>query len=1120
MSTFPKVIDVSTFGQNNDPALTPPVSVELVSRFGHMGDPVVIPPVNKGDIHYAVEVDTGLSTIPDNHTYGFVGGKFRFVTDRPKYDGTTVIPKYGSSEINVIGTDVSGTFITDIFFEDFLLKEAISGNPTRSIDFASSCSYGNNSSFSFQIRGDKISGLAFWKFCSTQNIYLINAIVRVWIVIDDVFFQCWRGRVSGTPYSEDYFEFDCADDANTIHKIVPPKQETITTNTQTGVSQVKILDSTGKVQAVVPQNIVISSPAITTSNVTVPVVLGDVCYSPVIKLTDVNTFKQLSYVPYQLYGTTTEFPACPASEYILAAGANPTTSSIDLLTFGKTYASGELIGQYLQVIKGQNADSNKLYKITGNDATISEVMPNYGDQSMQLTLVHIDSLLTDSNKNLVTISQFGSNDGSSDHNRYAYWWYAASYLENPHASPNTWWFKISPFTIDTNVSNDTSINMQKNQLGKLNLWAYDSSLDSYNDLSTIASLLSTGNSLIVTANTAYIDGKVPVYERIVFPVLEFGLEKDMGVNGSIISPTDTQGAYRVGVKQYYVQPHDADIISRITDMSRLPTKTGGIFSFPPTSGDNDVFLYVNYKITASIALYDEIMFLADISITSTIANTYLQPMPLTYSLFDSNIFAVYPYGFPNGFPSPQNNVAATYLIPTGSTGLSFNTIPDVLYASDKILNDLNYLNSDTLLTNTGYVGTPFSQYFNFDKVNGGNKSDLFNTDYESMIQCRFRLRCSNTLNLQMNTTWQNMVLHVKQVALVGQRSIDTIKADLYTTLQGETVVSSTDTGAQTNNVYDAFVHLLEDYDGLQKTLIDYGTMSATDNTGRKGWHLGRTLTEQQNNIQNITDLSSQSWVNIYTNRKGQVALRPFDSATGLPLTPSDISTAPIHDETVIVDKSITSFDKTDISQMYNSFNVKYNYKAGINDYTKSFYIAGLDGLLTGGAVFPAIKTQENGVALWLQFVNGLQDTPANYTAASIVWNACFSAYQKNKVIQQAQDDLQSMSYFIDRADFLALAPNAGNFNNSATGGSGLDSSAWKALSIASTWSTKQKYVVQYSVPITTATVLHDLLDCINFKDNIYTDSAFRTAWINSIEVDAKNDQFKITAILQPITGQD
>ena len=132
--------------------------------------------VSSNKINWAIEIHTAVSVT--DHDYAIDNGIIRIVTGRPHYDGHTVVPTYGRDEIDAIGTVISGTTNTHIYFQDFITKDGIDGNAMRSIDITSSGSYGNDATFSFKLRGDKIAGDFFWKFLEENGIVLTNSIVN------------------------------------------------------------------------------------------------------------------------------------------------------------------------------------------------------------------------------------------------------------------------------------------------------------------------------------------------------------------------------------------------------------------------------------------------------------------------------------------------------------------------------------------------------------------------------------------------------------------------------------------------------------------------------------------------------------------------------------------------------------------------------------------------------------------------------------------------------------------------------------------------------------------------------------------------------------------------------
>jgi hypothetical protein len=193
---------------------------------------------------------------------------------------------------------------------------------------------------------------------------------------------------------------------------------------------------------------------------------------------------------------------------------------------------------------------------------------------------------------------------------------------------------------------------------------------------------------------------------------------------------------------------------------------------------------------------------------------------------------------------------------------------------------------------------------------------------------------------------------------MGVRMIDTIKGDLYVRAQGEATdkseIYSPGSGPSfnsqgqlmTNSVYGAFSHILEDYDQIPYGMIDYDFDNAsnyglyTKRNLSAGWMVGRTLVDQKNSTDYFNELCAQSFTAMFQNRHGQRALRGFDPG----ITTQTVATGKTqtHDNSLIVEGSISDFSKTDWTQTYNSFNLGYGYDPGLKGFTKFFTIAHVD----------------------------------------------------------------------------------------------------------------------------------------------------------------------------------
>jgi len=174
-------------------------------------------------VHYAIEIDVSDSiNIADENEIGLFadtglpGNAFRWVTERPDYDGSTVVPT----------GDISATAIK--WGEGIITARSDLGTPIRMIDITVAGDYGTLSGFNFSldnvnIEGGNFIGSPLFKILEDQNIYVVNRKIRFYIVIDDVFFNVWSGIVGKISHEQNKILFTCEDDFKNIHKVIPPE---------------------------------------------------------------------------------------------------------------------------------------------------------------------------------------------------------------------------------------------------------------------------------------------------------------------------------------------------------------------------------------------------------------------------------------------------------------------------------------------------------------------------------------------------------------------------------------------------------------------------------------------------------------------------------------------------------------------------------------------------------------------------------------------------------------------------------------------------------------------------------------------------------------------------------
>lgn len=946
-------------------------------------------------ISYAVEIQT--NTVFTNATYGLGYGVFRFITDRPGYQLTPPLPTYGPDEIDIDGTAIGGQDVIVAFYEGFLLKDAFTSNPNRSIDITSCGNYSTDSKFSFKIRND----LKFWDYCQTNNIVLAGQRVIMWVIIDNVFYQCARGRIVNNPYTETDFGFDIDDDATLIHKNIPP--------------QLSVLPA--------PAGTALTLPTIQQGD-PIPVVFGNVPYSKILKNNTDNYVLPLN-APY-LPAAATAYNIVSVTDYRLVLYTSITDFAHD---------DPRLVGLYLYVIAGSTAD--RVYKIVNSTASTGNLVTIYLDSPIVISTGgdgSTDVLLSDTHFN-------------TDSNHYKLTG------SGPYVSTAaTWWFQISDYTQKSYVST--------NPVTVSDVLEFDSNTKKYNSVANLLDLASTPAPTIkLTANTATKDGKVTQYERINIPLIDYGSGYGKAPDPFVIS-------------DYFDLPSD---ILLVTDKSRATMQLG----FTPAVMNNDFCIFADYHPQPTLPAYNNqvlskaysaIYFCVDMFLRGT--GTDHLSTALQCEVTDVNN-AILP-----GALGTSPDVA--YKIDIPPAGKNVNFVP-------------NSLISDSAVDPTTLFGSQSKTI--------GNTYRLILKMADTSLSIFASAQIKNIRFKLYLTTNDTTTIEVKEICLVGELSIDTITADIFARVQGETV--SNDGITPTDNVYAAFRHILEDYDGIPAKLIDYGSLASDRTTN---WAVSRTLTEKKNSVDYLNELCAQSFVGMFSGRTGQRVLRALSFSGILTPTTGNGKTA-THDASLIVRNSISSYVKTSLDNVYNYFRLQYGYDAGSNDFLRGFNIANVDQ-----AAFPdSATTDAYGNPLWWSFVSGLPTSTTNptvgYYDSQILWEACHVSYLLNSVVHQAQSDISQLSWF---SDSLIWALN----DTSSTGTSG---SAYQYLNLLLQWCTLQKDIVSYSIPINANTCETELLDIINFNDIIYTNGNNIPGWVIGLETDASKDQLNLQVILQPLS---
>lgn len=1109
-------------------------------------------------IHYAVQIDTENTTVPDNTAYGFVGGIFRWITSATGYPGTAPYP-----------TNEDTTDNTHKWFSNWLLKDGMS-DPMRKIDITESGDYGTISSFNFKIRND----LLLWKWIGTEGIYLTNRKVDLFIVLDDVFYPIWSGVISNNPYDETDYEFVCVDLFQKVHKMIPPKV----------VDKTLFPDSKSDVQGDA-----------------VPVTFGDVKYSKLKTVTNDSQTQVLAYNGLFDYKPV-EVIATAATEYLTHTEIDPGTGEItsyatlSLYTPSKEFQEDELKDMYVFVASGGgDPDTDIMNKISGNSATVNYITlitietpfeyitdevfnwkyaydPFNGDAYTQIpslttvdlvgfisiicpewqTFEHVDCSYNGQGSNEIVVGVASITSGTID--VYADTQALANKIGTIPITATGTVNKIRRFTISLNrrlTSNDQKLIFHfYNGLGKKN----------GNDVTGFHFFYPTHNKSnkdtwwfsIVKMNSIHILSNSPIVDVY---------KKDGNIQlyrwNSTTKEMDNVSNLVLDYKE------------NTTSVSRYPqlelynssiTKDGSIRYLEPLVTTAwkvsipDGRSYIRYGIDKTIHSYlDEKRYdtnsLADKSNYTAVViycqnwNTYEIDIDLAFPMeyikekFDKIYFGLDFSVRKQGALAP----ASRFFVHLDCYDTYGNTVimddPDEerdntrepVY-KDKIVYPLQ--TNETIAAEYDIMMLPKEYYKGSENLVPGlepnmwsatavDDSDPDNVEtkpFKNMMELPSDLidkiragTATNTIRLRLTVTSDigdqpaviaglqrlNITCSLRQCGFVGVRSVSAISDDFYVRLKGET-----DDGEETNTVYKTFKHILENYDGIPSDEINYNNLPIT----RSNWPSGRQLTDRKLSFEYLKELASHSFVGIYPDRNGRRCLKSWRDDTTVKAT---------FDETTIVRDSIQDWQKTKVVDLYNEFRLWYDFNPATGKFDaslsilnvdKNYYVDPITGI-TGAYGFPAYTIMtgytNNQYEAWKDYAGGINAN--SYADAKPLWLSANESWNRSSAIQPAPDRLSKLYWY----------SNTNEFNTLENKGASTSDSAYKFLTNLVEWTTRQKDVVNFQIPMSTTNVTRELLDYINFSDAIYTDDTTRPGWITGVKFNIKKDTIGIEATLDP-----
>jgi len=1005
-------------------------------------------------LHYAVQLDISDLTTDTDTDQGLYSGVFRWVTERPEYDGATVIPT-GDNEGNV-------------WKEGIIIGREQLSPIDRIINVNRSGDYGSLSGANFAIDNSSDYGAAvvgFDDYLLTNDYEIINRQIKIYAVIDDVFYQIWGGIVSKTKYNEKVFEFICKDNFEEIHKPMPPNEIVLQKYPDADG------DSVGK---------------------RIPIVFGDMLRTELINISGKSEPVNIGFNVSDLLAIS----ITAATEYGIESNKPYLIIKTPLTSFGEDDFINNGVF-YITVFVG---DSQGVL-ITGNDASTSE------DTTSSTTKIFLGSKLTE------TVDDF---------NDYNSW-------QSPILKDATWFFSIYRFNAVYLISDQTLSAFVQDSLNSLDLRRWNDDREVYDPIPELLDSFDNTESNIYEAP-----------------------------NMSLVNPDiDIEGEFN---RLIPIFPKSIKYVS--SQWEHYPPSSKPAYTNPFETTEPEILLdkdrdsYINFNPSVD---FEFLTMTYDIDFPDGFIFEDMTELFMPFSIWIGTI------GVPTGAPYFEWNYEIHDQFGQSVYSADINRYPDDPFDSSVFINGLpdDYYKQ-------GNANGETSSFE--DEIEGTFLSDLFllpNISNFKEALAHGKIRITFTIFSPGNVN-DFVSVRLREIGFYGLQTINTIKDKMFIKTKGEETG-----GVETNNVYTAIKHIMEDYDGISSSSIEYDNLGSGT---RDTWRVGRQVQNKKLSSVYLKELAAQSFVGIFPDRYGKRHTKSFLDDTSNQWTHAD-------DNGTIIKGSISRFEKTPINELYNDFKIDYDWSPGLERFNQSIYITKTDGsegttfpteyessgtdtdytapaeltniiidtglakgaatmvasptwavvgnkasfedgsnnnfyyatitgivsnkvrfqLATVGEIATGVYTtgtlthHSTAFRKWTQFVGGI----SSYQTAKDYWEICYNSWLKTKTINKLPAELGECKWFIDGSAF------------DGTGTGDDNSAAHKFLANLISWSTRQKYRAVYSIPITKLNAEIDLLDVIKFKDQKYTNGDFYTGYIEKIKVNPRTDTIDLESILIP-----
>lgn len=896
------------------------------------------------DVNYAVEILTG--TNETDADIGLSSGVFRFITGRPGYSGVGYT--FGANEWES-ATDYH-------WYEGWITKNGMS-NPSRLVDISKGGNYGNFGTFTFKLRNNDL----FWNQLDagvngslSSSINLINREVRVYSVIDDVFYQIWGGSITNLPRTDKEYQVYCEDSSSSLHKDLPGG----------------LID-----------------------DIAVPVVLGDNSY---VKGVNVGSGR---YTP--LYNRDVDGNGGYISPVWDIADSNVATApsgnglrykfGISIVHDGDIdFDTDELANKYLELYQGGTSSlgisDEKLVRINGNTKSFFLDFPNAVRGVTLWTDGYFD---TEPESYIRWVPDEYTYQNSSGE--------AAEHINAFVAISGYKYGQTYVRILDPGIKfavNASGTGYSTNQAYKYN--------ESNGDFEVLSSeVVDNGDGTVtVYAPNISSDGNIQYFSRLnttfdldncdfVTPATDASGYPTHPSGWNVISLLDHKDRLFDRDETTYVEEFIPDPSGAVDTLKILPSSFYMRFDFTiddDISDIDDVYFGMDFTLYAvndnGVGRYldewvsDYVIYPHSIDDTPVDFYDFTQQIGYGYTFYDLNA-SRWLYSDEINYPESSKRLMPHFALPKDyyTTNIEINKnesgiLPGIepfvkRYMRENGSEMLPYFDAGDAISSNYYknvIRMPDAPKDNWDV---SNKYSVFVHIYR---------KDGATL------TPYDLTLRIHQVGLFYANKTS-LENDIYLKASGLTT-----SGTNTNSVYGTFKYILEDHDGISPSNIDYGNLELQRDL-TAGWRVGRQITKQKNSSHYLRELCSHSFTSMHPDRLGRRAFNCWLDNQESPYVDNDNN---------IVRDSIDKFNYFKIRDIYNRYQVKYDENVASNEYDRQLYVINTDR-----SSFP----DENSD--WRSYVYGIN----SYEKASGLWEGARAGYLISNTQQSPPDNLQELPWY-------------------------------------------------------------------------------------------------------------